>query len=144
MGPSPDEQWRRRRTEAAAEQAAAQERREEADAAAAAELLAGFVSRARSAGLPVTALRARAREGGATYRTGITGWYLKRNHALGVGEDGAFYVLNVPASLRSRWRGADLTASRPSLVVGRGGRDGESMPLADLLALRLAAGASWD
>jgi hypothetical protein len=25
-------------------------------------------------------------------------------------------------------------------VVGRGGRDGESIPLADLLALRLAAG----
>jgi hypothetical protein len=43
----------------------------------------------------------------------------------------------------SRLRGVTIAPSEPPLVVGVGGRDGESMPLQQLLDLRLAAGDDW-
>ena len=36
-------------------------------------------------------LRAPVVGSGASYRTGITGWYLRRNRSLGVDTDGNFY-----------------------------------------------------
>ena len=143
-GDAQQDAWRQHRSEAAAEHQAAQGRREQAETEQAAALVADFVAQARALGLPETTLAARARTGGARYRTGVRGWYLKRNHALGVDGAGRFYILNVAPSWRARVLGASLTPSDPPLVVGRGGRDGESMPLADLLRLRLAAGTSWD
>jgi hypothetical protein len=52
-------------------------------------------------------------------------------------------VLNVPATFSARWRGVEVAASDPPLVVGRGGRDGESIDLPQLLAQRLEAGADF-
>jgi hypothetical protein len=135
--------WRENRREAAAEHAAAFDRRRAAESAQARELLTAFVVAAQSRGLPVTPLVARARSGRATYRTGLSGWYLKRNRSLAVDTDGNFYVLTAPASLRARLTGVTVEPTDPPLVVGAGGRDGESMPMQELLALRLDAGPDW-
>ncbi|HYN95712.1 MAG TPA: hypothetical protein VES42_17855, partial [Pilimelia sp.] len=107
------------------------------------ELVAEFVQAARERGLRDTALTARAYTGAGGYRTGLRGWYLRRDRSVAVGTDGGFYILTVPASLRARLTGARVAASDPPLVVGQGGRDGESMPLRELLRQRLAAGDEW-
>jgi hypothetical protein len=52
-------------------------------------------------------------------------------------------VLTVPASLRARVTGVVVQPQDPRLIVGEGGRDGESMPLAALLRQRLDAGDDW-
>lgn len=134
---------RRHRLDAAAEHAAAAERARAAETEQARVLVAEFVAEARRRNLPVTTLAARAYDGNGTYRTNRRGWYIKRNRSLGIGEDGAFYVLSVPASLRARFTGATLDPEPPPLVVGKGARDGESMPLAELLRLRLDAGPDF-
>lgn len=137
------EQWQQRRRDAASEHAARLERRRAEESSLARRQLDAFVEAARSRGLVTTELRARAYNGRTTYRTGLTGWYLKRNGSLGVGASGEFFVLSSASSLRARWRGVTPPASDPPLVVGVGGRDGESMPLQQLLDLRLAAGDDW-
>ena len=43
----------------------------------------------------------------------------------------------MPGGLRERLTGVTLQPSPPPLVVGRGGRDGESGPLQDYLERRL-------
>ena len=49
----------------------------------------------------------------------------------------------MPSSLRARITGAEVEPSVPRLVIGAGGRDGETMSLAELLERRLEAGANW-
>jgi hypothetical protein len=142
--PSAGADWSTRRRDAAAEHAARLDRARSAEAEEAGRLLAGFVRDARERGLPTVALRARAHNGRALYRTRLTGWYLKRNGSIAVDEDGRFYLMSAPTSMVARLRGTRLAPSDPPLVVGRGGRDGESMPLADLLAVRLASDETWD
>lgn len=121
--------------------AAAAERAAEAERAT--ELITAFVRAAQERGLRPGVLSARSLDGRATYRTRLRGWYLKANRSVAVGEDGAFYILTVPPSLRSRVVGAQLSPSTPRLVIGAGGGDGETMPLARLLERRLDAGISW-
>lgn len=135
--------WREQRRAAAEEQAAALGRRKAAETAQARELLADFVREARERGLPSTALEARAYDGGARYRTGLEGWYLRGDGSLAAGTDGAFYILRVRGTLRARLTGVTVTPEDPPLAVGVGGRDGDSMPLETLLRLRLDAGSSW-
>jgi len=135
--------WHEQRRQAVAGHAAAQEAGRAAEAKQAGELLTGFVRQAAERGLPPGRLSARSFDGHATYRTHLRGWYLKANRSVAVGEDGRYYVLAVPASLRARFTGAEVTPSLPRLVVGAGGGDGETMPLARLLERRLDAGAVW-
>jgi hypothetical protein len=136
--------WAARRGDAAAEHAARLHRQRSAEADEARELLVEFVRAARERDIPPVALRARAINGRSLYRTGLTGWYLRRNGSLGVDEQGEFYILSAPTSLASRLRGATVRPSDPPLVVGVGGRDGESLPLRDLLRLRLDSTETWD
>jgi hypothetical protein len=139
-----DEQdWQQRRRDAAEEHAARLDRRRAAESEQADSLVAAFREEATARGLATTELRARAYTGRTTYRTGILGWYLKRNGSLGVGVDGGFYVLSTPTNALARLRGVTITPAVAPLVVGVGGRDGESMPLKQLLDLRLAAGDDW-
>lgn len=135
--------WREERRAAAEEHAAAARRREANEAAQARTLVEEFARAAVARGIPTAPLRARAQNGNATYRTQVEGWYLRRNASLGADPQGRFYVLNVPASLSARWRGVEVAPSDPPLVVGRGGRDGESIDLPQLLAQRLEAGADF-
>lgn len=143
MGAGEDEAWQQQRREAYVEHAAALQRRKAAESAEAAELLAGFVTTVRARGVAPVELRARAANG-ATYRTGLRGWYLKRNHSVAVDEAGRYYLLDVPASLTARFRGVTVEPTDPPLAVGVGGRDGESMSMQELLRLRLEAGTGWD
>lgn len=123
----------RRRRHAVTVHAEAQERRKAVENSQARALVADFVRRAREQALPTEPLVARSYTGRGQYRTGLRGWYLKADRSMAVAEDGAFYLLAVPASLRARFAGVTLRADDPPLVVGRGGRDGESIPLATLL-----------
>jgi hypothetical protein len=136
--------WREERRQAAVEHAAALERKKAAESAQARELLAGFIETLKERGVEPEPLRAQVIGSNASYRTDLVGWYLRRNRSLAVDVDGNFYILGVPASLKSRVAGVRVLPSDPPLVVGQGARDGESMPLAELLALRLEAGETWD
>ncbi len=135
--------WHEQRRRAVDGHAAALAAGRAAEAREAAALLAGFVRQAAERGLEPHMLRARSYDGRTTYRTRIRGWYLKSNRSVAVGTDGEYYVLTVPASLRTRFTGADLSPSTPRLIVGAGGGDGETVPLTQLLDQRLDAGASW-
>lgn len=139
----PDDDWRERRREAADAQAERAARARAAEVAAARELVARFVAEARSRGLATTELLVRAGDSSDTYRCGLVGWYLRRDGTLGIAEDGGMYVLSAPRSLRARFSGVRLVPEDPRLQAGIGGRDGESVALATLLDLRLAAGDDW-
>ena len=135
--------WEEQRRQAVAGHAAAFEAGRAAEAEQAAALLADFVRQARERGLTPSVLTATSFDGRARYRTNVRGWYLKSNRSVAVGTDGQYYVLSVPPSLRARFTGADLSPSVPRLVVGAGGGDGETLPLAQLLQRRLDAGVDW-
>ncbi|AEV87540.1 hypothetical protein ACWT_6528 [Actinoplanes sp. SE50] len=140
-----DEQadWLAHHRRAVAGRAAALEAGRTAEAQQAAALLEDFVRRAAERGLAPHPLVATTYDGRWSYRTRARGWYLKRNRSVAVGEDGEYLVLTVPASLRARFVGADLSPSMPRLIVGAGGGDGETVPLEHLLEHRLEAGARW-
>jgi hypothetical protein len=131
---------RRAAVEAKAELAA----RARAEEVARARLLvAEFVAEARRRGLATTPLLVRVGDSRETYRSDLVGWYLRRDGSLGIAEDGELYVLSAPRSLRARFTGVTLVPDEPRLQAGIGGRDGESVALATLLDLRLAAGDDW-
>ncbi len=132
-----DEDWRQHRTEAAATHERELNRRREQESAAAHRLLVEFTDEATRRGITPVPLRARSYDGRYRYRTSTTGWYLRLNESVAVGTDGSFFVLGVPTSLRSLLAGVTLTPSDPPLVLGKGGRDGESIDLPDALALVL-------
>jgi hypothetical protein len=129
--------WRERRREASAAQGEALQRRKAAETAQARELLAGYLVKMEALGIEPRPLRAPVVGSGASYRTGITGWYLRRNHSLALDAEGNFYILGTQPSLRSRLFGVQVLPSDPPLIVGVGARDGESLPLKQLLELRL-------
>jgi hypothetical protein len=129
--------WREKRREASAVHAAALEHRKAAETAQARALLAEFVRKMEAQGIEPRPLRAPVVGSGASYRTDITGWYLRRNQSLGADTDGNYYILGTPASLKARLFGLRILPSDPPLTVGLGARDGESVPLEQLLRRRL-------
>ncbi len=114
-----------------------------AESRQASRLLESFAQRAAAAGIPTTRLKAHAYSGDARYKTDIEGWYLRRDRSVGVDTQGRFYLLAVPSSLASRITGVTLTPSDPPMELGRGARDGESMPLPDAIERRLEAGTDY-
>nr|WP_210732583.1 hypothetical protein [Cellulomonas denverensis] len=108
--------------------------RQRAESAKARQLIQEFLVRARERGIAPEPLRAQGYGGRGSFRTGIEGWYLRRDRTVAVGSDGEFYVLTVPGSLAARWRGVELTPQDPPLVIGAGGKDGESLDLPIALA----------
>ena len=133
---------RAEQSERAAYHEQAQRRREQEESDKAQVLIDRFVEEAKQAGLPTEELTARPWSGTGRYRTGIVGWYLKRNRSVGVSEDGSFYVLNVPPVRLGRWRTVHVDPTPPPLVVGKGAGDGEVFDLDDLLRKRLYGSAS--
>ena len=119
-----------------AELAAAQERAESLQAQ---KLIDEFLAAAKARGVTPQPLRARLFSG-QSVKTDKVGWYLRKNQSVAVGDDGSYYVLIVPGGLRERFSGVKLRPSPPPLVVGKGGRDGETGDLADFLQLRLEPG----
>lgn len=133
-----DQDWRAGRREAAELQHARLVDQRAAESAKAQKVIDAFIERALGMGLAPHELRAKAYSSSTTYRTGLTGWYIRRDRSVAIGSDGSFYTLAVPAELMARVRGVTVNPSDPPLIVGAGGRDGESIALADLLAIRLA------
>jgi hypothetical protein len=115
----------------------AQRRRAEQESAKAQVLVDRFVAQATETGLATEELTARPWSGRGRYRTGVVGWYLRRDRSIGVGVDGGYYVLVVPPERFGRWRTVAIEASPPPLQVGQGARDGESVALDALLQMRL-------
>jgi hypothetical protein len=122
------------------ELAARLDRLRDSESAKAAVLVEAFARDAREAGILPERLLARPYSGRSTMRTNITGWYIKRDHSVGISVDGLFYLLHAPGGLKERLRGVVLEPSPAPLELGRGARDGESMPLTESLAKRLAVG----
>ena len=112
-----------------AELAANQGRAESVKAQA---LIDQFLIDAAAAGMTPEPLRAMLFDG-PSVKTDKTGWYIRKNRSVAVGADGSYYVLTVPGGLKERLRGVRLQASPPPLEIGKGGRDGESGPMADFL-----------
>ena len=111
------------------ELARAAERRE---AAAAQPLLDAFVTELREAGVKPHPLQASLLNG-VRVRTGLLGWYLNRAETLAVDQVGRYFQLVCPGSPLARVTGVRLLPSEPTLVIGRGGRDGETGDLSEFL-----------
>jgi hypothetical protein len=138
-----DSEWSDARGDAALRKADALARREVGESRQAAGLITQFVTDARAAGITPEVLTALSYDGGSWYRTDVTGWYLKHNRSVGVDTAGKFYVLTAPPRFMSRFTGTTVEPSPPPLELGKGGRDGESMPIATALDKRLAGGNDW-
>ncbi|TQL01240.1 hypothetical protein [Cellulomonas sp. SLBN-39] len=132
--------WRERRREAAVAHADALAARQRAESDRARALILAFLDDARAAGVAPEPLHARSYDGRARFRTPLHGWYLRRDRTVAVGTDGEFYVLTAPSSLAARLRGVQPAPQEPPLVIGAGGKDGESIDMADALARVLAGG----
>lgn len=115
----------RRRHELAA--AAAQ-----AEALAAQEQLDAFVARLTAEQAAPEPLQATLLNG-TRVKTDLVGWYLNKARTLAVAPDGRYYQLVTAGSALARFTGVKLQPSPPTLVIGRGGRDGETGDLADFL-----------
>ncbi|MEU7585501.1 hypothetical protein AB0A95_04285 [Micromonospora sp. NPDC049230] len=140
MGEGDGREWRERQRQAVRAHADADARRRAAEQSQAAELVAWFVAEATRRGLPTTRLVARGYDGRGRYRTRLTGWYVDRAATRAVDVDGRFHLLTVPGGVRARLFGVDPQPSPAPLVIGAGGRDGESIPLRTLLTRLLEDG----
>lgn len=135
--------WARRRRELAQAKADQFARARAGETARAREMILEFAHEAGRRGITAGPLLARAGDGRPSYRTGLAGWYLSRDGTVGVTTDGGYYTLVSPVSLKARLVGVTLQPTDPPLQVGAGGRDGESIALDVLLAMRLDAGDDW-
>lgn len=129
--------WREQQAEAARERAAALARQQAGETARARTLIEDFMQRVDRDGPPPVPLKARGFDG-RSYRTALTGWYVRGDRSCAVGVDGQFYVLRVPGGLAGRLRGVTVEASDAPMVLGAGGRDGDSVGLGDALERVLA------
>lgn len=132
-GPAPEPSSRARDAAQRAQLAAAHRRGESARAQV---MINNFLTRMRAEGGPAEPLRATLLSG-REVRTDKSGWYLKKNRSVAIGDDGDYYVLTVPGGLLERLRGAKLRPTSPPLIVSQGGRDGEAGDLAFFLEVTL-------
>ena len=107
-----------------------------AEAAQAKVLIDEFVAAAAAQGLQPRPLKARTLDGHVV-KTDKSGWYLRTNHSVAIDTEGNYYSLVVPGGLMERIRGVKLTPTLAPLVIGRGGRDGETGDLKEFLAWAL-------
>jgi hypothetical protein len=135
--------WQARRRDGADRKAEALEKHRAAESQRARVMIREFVEAARAASLPTQHLMARGYDGNGRYRTDVVGWYLRRDHSIGIGANGEFYVMTVQPSWWGRIVGAEVPPRDPPLILGAGGRDGESMPLQEILRKRLEEGVHW-
>lgn len=120
---------------AAQERALEHARRTEHEKATA--ILREYIERFEAAGIAPQPLRALPYKGSGTIRTPLRGWYLKQDRTIGVDTRARYYILRADGGLITRLRGAEIEPVDAPLVVGRGGRDGETFDLRELLEMRL-------
>lgn len=104
-----------------------------AEAAQAQVLIDEFVAAAHAKGIAPRPLKAKTLDGHVV-KTDKVGWYLRTNKSLAIDVDGNYYSLTVPGGLKERIRGVKLTPGLAPMVIGRGGRDGETGDLKEFLA----------
>lgn len=107
-----------------------------AEAAKAQVLIDEFLRAAEAAGLRPRPLKAVTLDGHVV-KTDKVGWYLRTNHSVALDTQGNYYSLVVPGGWKERLRGVKLQPTLPPLVIGRGGRDGETGDLNEFLAWTL-------
>ena len=95
-----------------------------------------FIAATAERGLQPEPLRAVLMDG-TRVKSDQVGWYLNKARTLAIGPDGRFYQLLTTGGWLARFTGVKLAASPPPLVVGRGGRDGETGDLRDFLTRAL-------
>lgn len=95
-----------------------------------------FVATAKSRGLTPEPLRAQLMDG-TRVKSDQVGWYLNWARTLAIAPDGRFFQLLTTGGRLARFTGVKLSPSPPPLVIGRGGRDGETGDLKDFLARAL-------
>jgi hypothetical protein len=134
-----DQGWSEQRKAAADSHAKALADKEARESAQARAMLADFVAQARARGLAPVPLVVKGYGGKGTAKSRLTGWYLRLDHTVAVGEDGEFYVLTAPLTLLDRIRGVQVSPKEPPLVIGKGSGDGDSIDLADAIARALTA-----
>jgi hypothetical protein len=127
------------RAEEAARRAALAAGSERAESVKAQQQIDRFLLDVQARGISPEPLRA-ALYTGQRVKTDKTGWYLRKNESVAVGTDGGYYILTVPGGLKERLRGVKLKPSPPPLIVGKGGRDGETGDLSEFLQRRLEQG----
>ena len=123
-------EWAQRRRAAADIHAQRLQAAKDRETRQAQRLIDEFIVAARERGLPTERLRVRSRSGRGSANTKLRGWYLRTDGASGLDTAGRFYVLTADLSLRERLFGFVPTPSAPPLVLGAGGKDGESLDLA--------------
>ncbi len=122
----------------ASRQEDARRRQELADAVlrnesiAAQVLVEEFVATAAARGLQPEPLRALLMDG-TRVRSDQVGWYINKGQTLAIAPDGRFFKLLTTGGRFARFTGVKLSPSLPPMVVGRGGRDGETGDLKDFL-----------
>jgi len=124
----PTDDWVARRTEAAREQERRLRERQEVEHRKARAILAEFTAVARER-LPAERLVVQGYGGRGRATSDVEGWYLRLDKTVGLGTDGEFYVLTAPLGLLDRVRGVTLRPTPPPLVIGAGGKDGDSIEL---------------
>ena len=116
----------------------ARRRQELADAAlrnesvAAQVLIDEFVATAAARGLRPEPLRALLMDG-TRVKSDQVGWYINKGQTLAIAPDGRFFKLLTTGGRFARFTRVKLSPSLPPMVVGRGGRDGETGDLKDFL-----------
>lgn len=101
------------------------------------KLIDAFMGKVQTADLPPVELRARTLDGHIV-KTDQRGWYIRNDHTVAIGTDGKYYQLTVAGGFLARVQGVRLKPTPPPLVVGRGGKDGETGDLKDFLDRALA------
>lgn len=120
--------WAAQRTEAAREQERRLHARQEVEHTKARAILRDFVAVARDR-LPTERLVVQGYGGRGSAKSDIEGWYLRIDRTVGLGTDGEFYVLTAPLGVLDRVRGVSLRPTPPPLIIGAGGKDGDSIEL---------------
>ncbi|MFT3833488.1 MAG: hypothetical protein QM711_09230 [Micropruina sp.] len=100
-----------------------------------------FVATAAERGLRPEPLRALLMDG-TRVKSDQVGWYINKAQTLAIGPDGRFFQMLTTGGRFARFTGVKLSPSPPPLVVGRGGRDGETGDLKDFLERTLLAYAT--
>lgn len=98
--------------------------------AAAREIVDRFMEAASRQRLAPGELTVRGFGGRGRARSTVRGWELRRDGTIALGEDGKVYRMTADLGLLDRFRAVAPEEIDPPLVIGAGGRDGDSIELA--------------
>ncbi|MFT4217862.1 MAG: hypothetical protein QM619_11875 [Micropruina sp.] len=102
------------------------------ESVAAQVLIDEFVATAAARKLVAEPLRALLIDG-TRVKSDQVGWYINKSQTLAIAPDGRFFQMLTTGGRFARFTGVKLMPSPPPLVVGSGGRDGETGDLKDFL-----------